>query len=184
MSEPTAPSAVRNGVYAPPASPSPLPVLDSRLSYGLARCLLALVFLYAGGVKLPDPYAFSQVIGGYGLLPPALLMPTAVGLPLLEVLAAMALLVDVRGSLGLLTGLTLLFMAVLAYGIHLGLDIDCGCYGPEDPEAEAYHGLEQALLRDAGLLAVCAYCYWWRWRHKPALPTVRSFMQRKTQGGV
>ena len=34
-----------------------------------------------------------------------------------------------RGSLILLTGLLSLFAAVLGYGIWLGLEIECGCFG-------------------------------------------------------
>ena len=41
-----------------------------------------------------------------------------------------------------------LFMAILGYGISMGLDVDCGCFGPEDPESKAFHGLRAALYRD------------------------------------
>lgn len=164
MLQPNQPNGQRN-----------IALLDSRWCYRIARFILAAVFLYAGGIKLFDPSAFAQVISGYGLVPVWSLYPLAVALPLLEVLAAIALLFDTRGGLAVLTGLTVVFMLVLWHGMRLGLDIDCGCYGPEDPEAEAYHGLGQALLRDAGLLVLCIYCYWWRWRHKPKLATLMPF---------
>jgi hypothetical protein len=44
----------------------------------------------------------------------------------------------------------------------LGLDIDCGCFGPEDPESRAYGGLRTALYRDLAMAAGVAYLYWWR----------------------
>jgi hypothetical protein len=66
----------------------------------------------------------------------------------LEVTAGIGLLFDIRGSLALIAGLLLLFMVVLGYGIWMGLDVDCGCFGPEDPEAEAFHGLRLSLFRD------------------------------------
>jgi len=56
----------------------------------------------------------------------------------------------------------LLFIAVLIFGIHLGLDIDCGCFGPNDPEAEAFHDLRGALMRDFLLLLAVGYQYFWR----------------------
>ena len=42
--------------------------------------------------------------------------------------------------------LLILFIAVLGYGIWLGLDIDCGCFGPGDPEHDAFSGLRTALV--------------------------------------
>ncbi len=158
--------------------PRTLSFMNSRRAYLYARILLTAVFLYAGASKLPAPKDFATVIGGYGLLPEPLLFPVAVVLPVLEILAAMALLLDVRGSLAIITGFTLMFIGVLAHGIRLGLDIDCGCYGPGDPEGEAYHNLWEALYRDLLLLVVCGYCYWWRFVHKPGLRGLFRFWSR------
>ncbi len=105
---------------------------------------------------------FARIIDGYGLTPDGLAPWAAVTIVAVELLAGAGVLFDIRGSLAALTGLTLMFMAVLSYGLWLGLDVDCGCYGPGDPEAEAYHGLWQALFRDAGLLCLAAYMYWRR----------------------
>jgi len=40
--------------------------------------------------------------------------------------------------------------------------VDCGCFGPEDPESRAYHGLRPALYRDFGMLAGVLYLFAWR----------------------
>ncbi len=72
------------------------------------------------------------------------------------------LLFDIRGSLALITGLLVLFMVVLGYGIWMGLDVDCGCFGPEDPEAEAFHGLRLSLFRDLVMMAGVIFIYGWR----------------------
>jgi hypothetical protein len=53
-------------------------------------------------------------------------------------------------------------MAVLAFGIHMGYDIDCGCFGEDDPVGEAMHGLGQALVRDAVFMTGALYCHTWR----------------------
>lgn len=121
--------------------------------YRLIRWGLALVFLYAGASKLADPEAFAIIIAAYGLVPETLLMPLAIALPALEVVSAAALLVDLRGSLATIAVLLILFMLVLGYGIWMGLDIDCGCFAPEDPEGRAYAGLRPALYRDCVLAA-------------------------------
>ena len=65
----------------------------------LMRALLGGIFFIAGGAKLVDPRAFARTISAYGLLPEDLLVPTAIGLPAIELLAGLGLLFKVRGSL-------------------------------------------------------------------------------------
>lgn len=151
--------------------------------YRLCRLILGLVFIYGGATKLLEPEIFAVLIEAYGLVPEGLLFPVAIGLPLLEVIAGIGLLFDIRGSLALITGMLVLFMIVLAYGIWMGLDVDCGCFGPEDPEAEAFHGLRLALFRDGIMLAGVAFMYCWRCRnaiHPAALiPVLNKLLNRR-----
>jgi len=126
---------------------------------GCGRLLLAFVFFYAGIVKLFDQHAFAVVIAGYGLLPESLIFPAAIVLPVVEVVTAVGLIVRLSGFLTLAVVQLFIFIGVLSYGILLGLDVDCGCFGPDDPE-QAYHGLKGALLRDFGLLAVAFIVIW------------------------
>lgn len=128
-----------------------------------ARWLLAAVFVFSGAVKLADPQRFAEIVSGFGLLPDPLLFPAAVLLPVAELAAGLGLFFAVRGSLAAIAAMLLVFMTVLGYGIHLGLDIDCGCFGPEDPE-QAYKGLKLALARDALMTAVVIFLYWSRGR--------------------
>lgn len=146
--------------------------LRSAWACRLARWGLGLVFVYAGAIKLADPAAFAAVVGAYGLLPQGLVAPVAVLLPAAEVLAGLGLVLDKRGSLAAIAAMTVMFIMVLAYGISLGLDVDCGCYGPGDPEGQAFHGLRDALVRDVAMLGVVVYVHWWR-RTVAALPGIR-----------
>lgn len=151
--------------------------------YRAIRGLLAAVFIYAGATKLADPRAFATLIDAYGIVPDPLLMPVAVGLPLLEAVAALGLLADIRGSLAVIAGLTGVFIAILVYGIRMGLDVDCGCFGPEDIESRAYHGLREALYRDFILTAGILYLYACRcWRSIRPVGAVR-LIQRVVKGG-
>jgi hypothetical protein len=132
------------------------------LLYRLCRWTLGGIYIYAGGAKLLEPEIFAVLIDAYGIVPEGLLMPVAIGLPFLEVIAGFGLLFDIRGSLALITVLLVLFMMVLGYGIWMGLDVDCGCFGPEDPEAEAFHGLRLSLFRDLVMMAGVIFIYAWR----------------------
>ena len=128
----------------------------------MLRWGLGSVFFYSGVSKLMAPQTFSVLIEAYGLLPEVLLMPAALILSTVELIASLGLLADIRGSLGTIAGMLVLFVAILGYGIGMGLDVDCGCFGPDDPEAEAFHGLRTALYRDLFMLAAVGFLYSWR----------------------
>lgn len=151
--------------------------------YTFCRWALGFVFIYAGGTKLLEPEIFAVLIEAYGIVPEGLLFPVAIGLPLLEVIAGIGLLFDIRGSLALLTGMLVLFIAVLVYGIWMGLDVDCGCFAPEDPEAEAFHGLKLALFRDIIMMVGVVFIYGWRRYHaiQPAgfIPALHKLFNRR-----
>ena len=132
--------------------------------YRIARFGLGAVFLWAGAAKLAAPKAFARMVSGYGLVPPDLLMPFALGLPVLELLAGAGLVFDVRGSLKTVAGLLLLFLMVLGYAILTDMDVDCGCFSTE--EIHARNDLKIAFVRDVGLLLAVAYMSVWRRVHR------------------
>ncbi|EKD37130.1 MAG: methylamine utilization protein [uncultured bacterium] len=133
----------------------------------LCRWGIGLFFLIAAVPKLFDVAGFAAVIDAYGILPDSLLLPMAVGLPVMEIILAVGLLLNRLPCKAGVAALLLVFIAVLSYAIWLGLDIDCGCFGPEDPERQAFHGLKTALVRDIVMLLPLAYSFWYhRYRYK------------------
>ena len=135
---------------------------NTSIIYRMTRWGLAVIFIYAGSIKLLEPVNFATLIGAYGIVPESLLMPVAIVLPTLEVIAGIGLMFDVEGSLAVIAALLALFMAILGYGIWMGLDVDCGCFGPEDPEAEAFHGLRLSLYRDLVMFFGVVFVSVWR----------------------
>jgi len=133
--------------------------------YNLTRWILGAVFIYAGSIKLLEPKTFALLIEAYGVVPESLLLPVSIVLPALEVAAGIGIFFDIEGSLAVIAGLLVLFIAILGYGIWMGMDVDCGCFGPDDPEAKAFHGLWQSLFRDLLMLAGVAFIYGWRRFH-------------------
>ena len=123
----------------------------------LIRLGLGLIFIYSGIVKLMDPKAFARIISQYDLLPSALLPVVAVGLPALELLAGIGILLAVRGSLSLIFFLLVFFVTVLWYGILHDLDVDCGCFSVEDLKNQA--GLWQAFYRDLIMIGATLFLY-------------------------
>lgn len=149
------------------------------LIYILTRCVIGAIFIYAGIVKLAEPKVFAVLLDAYGILPEVMIMPAALGLPLLEIVAGTGLIFNIRGSLTTITSLLILFIVVLGYGISMGLDIDCGCFGPDDPEQEAYHGLRSTLYRDIILLAACIYLHVWH-KAKAIIPLPITYYLKKS----
>jgi uncharacterized membrane protein len=97
----------------------------------LALLLLAVVFAAAAVAKLREPDVFAGVVEQYGLLPRVLVRPFAYALPVVELAAALGLLLPVsRGPAAALLILLLLgFAAAMAINLARGRsDIDCGCF--------------------------------------------------------
>lgn len=117
----------------------------------LLRWGLALLFIFAGAVKLRDPRAFAQAISQYGLVPDGLVPLLALGLPVIEVLAGLGLLINARYSLGAILVMLLMFIGVLGYAIAADLDIDCGCFTAA--ELAARGSVKAAFFQDLGFLA-------------------------------
>lgn len=126
----------------------------------VVRLGLAAVFILAGVLKLKDPGAFAQAIGQYDLVPEGIIPLLALGLPVVELLAGVGLLFDLKGSLAVIAGLLLLFTIVLGYAILNDLDIDCGCFTLEELQMKTT--VREAFYRDLVLLAGIAFLYWRR----------------------
>jgi hypothetical protein len=109
---------------------------SSRRREVYARWLLGAVLVVAGGFKAAHPVEFHADLVAYGIgLPDAWLRGTAVMLPWLEVVAGIALGVDLWPEtirfVGV--GLSAVFVAVLAQAMVRGLEVRCGCFGPLTP---------------------------------------------------
>lgn len=121
------------------------------------RVLFGLLFISSSVIKLADIAKFASQLGDFGIVPDALVPAVAWLVCLLELLAGFGLMANHRGSLAVAVSLLTLFCGVLLYGMILGLDIDCGCFGP------GYHvSLKTQLTIDLGLLVFCALVHWSR----------------------
>jgi putative oxidoreductase len=140
---------------------------SGRISYHLCRLLLGGVFVWAGAVKALDVPAFAGQVAAYQLLPYAWNYAVAATLPYVELLAGALLLGNLRvKSATLLTALLNgVFVVVLFSVLARGLDIDCGCFGPDAGTTPL-----QALGRDLLLLAMAVAVYRQHDRYAPNSP--------------
>ena len=113
--------------------------------------VIAAIFIYAGVLKIIDPVEFARDIDNYKMLPWPAAVAGAFYLPWLEVLCGVALIFRrlYRGSLLILTGLTIVFIVATVVAKARGLDISCGCFGHVSQGwSFGWH-----MVLDAGLLA-------------------------------
>lgn len=127
----------------------------------LMRFGLGFVFVWAASTKLVDPGSLAKTMSAYKLLPVELLGPVAYFLPGLELLAGLGLIFGVwlRGATLWVNLMLLLFLAVLWYGQSLGLEVDCGCFGPATTGASA----REAIIRDLIMLPIGLLLMWDSW---------------------
>jgi len=136
-------------------------LLLRRQLYLLVRTGLAALFIYGGSVKLLAPKIFAVTISAYDIVPELFLPIVAIGLPMIEIVAGLALLWDRPWGLHLIAGLLVLFVLVLGYGILGDLNVDCGCFGTD--ELDKRTGLRVAFYRDLILIGVVIpYLYFFR----------------------
>ncbi len=139
------------------------------IAYHLARLTLALVFVYAGAVKIQDVVAFAGHVAAYQILPYALNYLVAATLPYVEFLAGVLLLINmrVRPALVAIGSMISVFMVALVSVLMRGLDIDCGCF---DPGGGQDVSAGMALWRDVGLMLLVVLVWWLKSRNAPQLP--------------
>jgi uncharacterized membrane protein YphA (DoxX/SURF4 family) len=146
----------------------------------LLRLLLAGVLAVAGGLKLPDPDESVRAVRAYRLLPEAVVPLVGYGLPVLEVLLALALLLGVlvRASALASALLMLVFVVGVASAAARGLTIDCGCFGGGGEVAAGETRYTEEIVRDVGLLLAALVLARWprspfsvdRWLAGPTRP--------------
>jgi uncharacterized membrane protein YphA (DoxX/SURF4 family) len=144
--------------------------------YVLLRIVLGSVFVFSGLAKLADIPGFADLIEQYNLVPHSWIEAVALILPLAELLAGLGLILDIKGSLGAIAAMLLLFCFVLWFGILQDLSIDCGCFSIS--ERNVQQGLRQAFYRDIAMLGAVGLLYFWRFRRnlrpRSLLPSSRA----------
>jgi putative oxidoreductase len=119
-----------------------------------ARIVVAGVFGVAATPKIDDLVGFAADIRNYQVFPEWSLHLIAATVPMIELLAALALVSGrermSRAGAIVLGGLTVAFIGLIASVIVRGIDLQCGCFGKQEA-ADAVGW--PTLVRDVALLA-------------------------------
>lgn len=129
----------------------------------VARLVLGVVLIMAGWLKIGNPAESALAVEAYQLLPKSLATTVGYGLPILEVVIGVLLVVGLlTRAAGLIAGLLMLaFVFGIAWAWAKGLRIDCGCFGGGGQLAawqEPTYLVD--ILRDFGLVLLGAWIVW------------------------
>jgi len=123
------------------------------------RCVVGVVFLLAGVLKVADPARFYSDLLGYEMaLPDFMFRVIAVAFPWLEVLCGGALLANrwIETVGFLVVAICLIFVGMLGQAVWRGLDLNCGCLGAT---SAGWFNHPSAALGRATLL-LCGSVWW------------------------
>ena len=126
---------------------------------------LGVIFIVAALPKIADPPSFAHMVFNYRILPAGLINITALVMPWVEIFAGLALILGVwtrpaRWIVGLLLAV---FMIAIAFNLARGNAIDCGCFDVSAAGKtydEKIRDMWLVLIRDAGMLLMCAQLWW------------------------
>lgn len=123
----------------------------------LARLILGVVLVVAGGLKVTSPLVSARAVRAFQILPYDLAGYVGYALPVVEILVGLLLVVGLFTRLSAVVGglLMLAFIIGISSAWIRGLSIDCGCFGGGGAVAAPQTKYVADLLRDAGLVA-CA----------------------------
>lgn len=142
------------------------------------------IFILSGMIKAFDLYSFSKVIEAFAILPDALCAFAAIGICLFEIMFGLGLAWDIKASLAIILGMLLVFFAVIGHAIYMGYDIDCGCFGSNDPEANLFASLKAALVRDICMIFSVVYLYILRFKHDHTPRSLIQILKEKTKNEI
>jgi uncharacterized membrane protein YphA (DoxX/SURF4 family) len=120
----------------------------------LARLVVGGVWIAAGLIKLPDPAESVRAVRAYRLLPEATVHAVGYGLPFLEIIVGLLLVLGLgtRIAAGLSSLVFVLFIIGISSAWARDLQIDCGCFGGGGYAADATSKYPWEIARDVGLL--------------------------------
>jgi uncharacterized membrane protein YphA (DoxX/SURF4 family) len=113
----------------------------------ICRFILGGVFIYAAIHKIADPGSFADTLHNYQLFPNMFIHFLAIFVPWLEMVAGIFLVVGIfpKGSSFIISGMLVAFIIALSINLARGLDIDCGCFDPQQGEHGSLWG---TIIRD------------------------------------
>ena len=125
----------------------------------LARLILGVVLVVAGGLKVTSPAVSARAVRAFQILPYDFAGYVGYALPVVEILIGLLLVAGLFTRLSAAVGglLMVAFIIGISSAWIRGLSIDCGCFGGGGTVAARQTQYLADLFRDAGLIACAAW---------------------------
>jgi putative oxidoreductase len=124
------------------------------------RVALGGIFIYAGYVKLQDPWQlFAAGVASYDVLPMPAVEFVARTLPWFEIALGVVLISGFffRTSSTIICGMLAVFFTLIVRAYLQGKEINCGCFGGNEPISPLTMLRDGSMLAGAIFLCVMAY---------------------------
>lgn len=128
----------------------------------LARLVLGVTLVVAGALKVTAPNTSARAVQAYQLLPFDVAAYIGYGLPIVEIIVGVLLVLGLFTRFSAVVGSLLMvaFIIGIASVWARGLSIDCGCFGGGGTIDKAQTHYLREILRDTGLLICAAWLVW------------------------
>lgn len=125
------------------------------------RVVLGGVWAWSAWSKLQEPRQFLRAVRAYDATPEWLSKLIAYGLPMLELILAVLLILGLltRIAAGISAALFTVFLIGVLQAWARGLKLDCGCFGGGGLTDDPAYWID--ILRDVALLAIAVYLILW-----------------------
>lgn len=128
---------------------------------------LGALFVAAALPKIIDPPSFAHMIYNYRILPAGLINLSALTMPWVELIAGLLLILGiwVRPARWIVAALLVVFIVAISINLLRDNAIDCGCFdlsAAGKTHDEQIHDMWMVIVRDIGMLLLCAQLWWAR----------------------
>jgi uncharacterized membrane protein YphA (DoxX/SURF4 family) len=139
---------------------------------------LGLFFVIAALPKLSDPPSFAHMVYNYRIVPGALINLMALTMPWIELLCGLALILGIwkDAARTLIALLLLVFILAISVNLMRNNAIDCGCFdvtAAGKSHEERIADMRFVVVRDLGMLLMCAQLWWARRRELSGYSAVK-----------
>ena len=138
---------------------------------------LGLFFVIASLPKLGDPPSFAHMVYNYRIVAGALINLMALTMPWIELLCGLALILGIwkDAARTLIALLLLVFIVAISINLMRNNAIDCGCFdvtAAGKTHEERIADMHFVVIRDLGMLLMCAQLWWARRRERDGYSAV------------